>query len=203
METLTEEQRKCPYCGGRKDKIELLCYYNNGGIIWSDFTHMLPQVAVPSLIQKCPHCGKYFITKASHVLIKNTADYEFIDPVSWDYFKQSYDALSQLEKDKVVDYNHRLRLLCAYNDKFSRPREPKAPTNEDFRIFKDNVLHLMEYFQDPIDKAELYREIGLFDECFKQLDMVDDEGIEAKRDYKETIFEFAKQKSVRPFGWEM
>jgi len=61
----------------------------------------------------------------------------------------------------------------------------------------------MDYFQDPIDKAELYREIGLFDECFKQLEMVDDEGIEAKRDYKDTIAQFAKQKSVRPFGWEM
>lgn len=117
--------------------------------------------------------------------------------------RESYEAFSQLEKDNVLDYNHRLRMLCAYNDKFSRPRNPEAPTDDDYRIFKDNVLHLMDYFQDPIDKAELYREIGLFDECFKQLEMVDDEGIEAKRDYKDTIAQFAKQKSVRPFGWEM
>ena len=198
----TEEKRLCPYCGARKEKLDLLCYYNNEGIMWSDFRHMLPQVAIPSLVQRCPHCGKYYITKVSHVLIKNTADFEFIDPVCWEYFKQSYEEYSTLEKDSVVDYNHRLRILGAYNDEFSRPQKPRTPTEQDFLIFKDNMFHLMEYFSDPIDKAELYREMGLFDECFKQLEMVDDEGNESKRGYKETIFDFAMQKNVKPFGWE-
>ena len=49
---VTEETRTCPYCGGRKDKFELLCYYYNENIMWSDFRHLLPQVAVPSLVQK-------------------------------------------------------------------------------------------------------------------------------------------------------
>lgn len=201
-EYISEERRICPYCGSRKDKFELLCYYNNEGIIWSDFRHVLPQVAVPSLIQKCPHCGKYYISKGSHVLIKDTADFEFIDPVSWDYFKQSYEEFSQLDKDNVVDYNHRLRMMCAYNDEFNRSQNPPVPTEQDIMLFKDNLLHLMEYFSDPIDKAELYREMGLFDECFKQLEMVDDEGNESKKGYKETIFDFAKNGSVRPFGWK-
>lgn len=201
-EYISEERRICPYCGSRKDKFELLCYYNNEGIIWSDFRHVLPQVAVPSLIQKCPHCGKYYISKGSHVLIKDTADFEFIEPVSWDYFKQSYEEFSQLDKDNVVDYNHRLRMMCAYNDEFNRSQNPPVPTEQDVMLFKDNLLHLMEYFSDPIDKAELYREMGLFDECFKQLEMVDDEGNESKKGYKETIFDFAKNGSVRPFGWK-
>ena len=198
---VTEGKRTCPYCGGRKEKYDLLCYYSNEGITWSDFRHLLPQVAVPSLIQKCPHCGRYYITKASAAVIKHTSDYEFIDPVSWDYFKQSYEVFSELEKDNVVDYNHRLRILCAYNDEFNRTQSPPAPTEQDIQIFRDNMLHLMEYFPDPIDKAELYREMGLFDECFKQLEMVDDEGNESKRGYKEIIFDFAKKGSVRPFGW--
>lgn len=198
-----DEKRICPYCGRHKDKFELLCYYHNENIMWSDFRHTLPQCAVPSLVQKCPYCGKYYITKESHVLIKDTADFEFIDPVSWDYFKQLYDAFTQLEKDNVVDYNHRLRMLGAYNDEFSRPQKPQAPTDEDLRIFKDNMLHLLEYFPDPIFKAELYREMGMFDECFKQLEIVDDEGNESKRSYKETISDLAKKKSVKPFGWEI
>ena len=160
MSVLNEDQRTCPYCGKRKDKFELLCYYNNEGILWSDYRHELPQVAVPSLVQKCPHCGKYYITKVSHVLIEDTADFEFIDPVSWDYFKQSYAEYNQLEKDNVVDYNHRLRILGAYNDEFSRTQKPHTPTEQDVQIFKDNMHHLMEYFSDPIDKAELYREMG-------------------------------------------
>jgi hypothetical protein len=64
------------------------------------------------------------------------------------------------------------------------------------------MLHLIEYLSDPLDKAEMYREMGLFEECFKQLDIVDDEGNETKRNYKETIYNFAKQKDVCPFGWK-
>ena len=76
-----DKNRICPYCGGHKDKLELLCYYSNDGIMWSDYRYILPQVAVPSLVQKYPHCGKYYIIKASHVLIKDTADFVFVDPV--------------------------------------------------------------------------------------------------------------------------
>lgn len=199
---VTEELRTCPYCAGHKDKFELLCYYNNEDFMWSDFRHELPQVAVPSLIQKCPYCGKYYITKASHVLINDTTDFEFIDPVSWGYFKQSYEAFSKLEKDNVVDYNHRLRMLGAYNDEFCRTQNPPSPTEEDILMFKDNVLHLMEYLSAPLLKAEMYREIGLFDECFKQLDLVNDEGDGSQMGYKETIAHLAKQKKTEPFGWK-
>lgn len=201
-ELALEENRICSYCGGRKDKLELLCYYSNENIMWSDFRHLLPQVAVPSLIQKCPHCGKHYIIKASHVLIKDTADFEFIDPVGWNYFSQSYEDYSKLEKDDVVDYNHRLRILGAFNDEFRRVQNPPIPTEKDIQIFKDNMLHLMKYFSNPLDKAEMYREMGSFDECFTQLDLVDDEGDESKRNYKETIFNFAKQQIASPFGWQ-
>lgn len=197
----SDKNRVCPYCGGFKDKLELLCYYSNEGIMWSDYRHVLPQVAVPSLVQLCPHCGKHYIIKASHVLIKDTADFEFIDPVGWNYFSQSYEDYSKMEKDDVVDYNHRLRILGAFNDEFRRTKNPPVPTEQGLHIFKDNMLHLMEYFSDPLDRAEMYREMGLFEECFKQLEMVDDEGDESQRGYKETIFEFAKQGSVSPFGW--
>lgn len=201
-ELASEDNRTCPFCGGHKDQLELLCYYSNEGIMWSDYRHVLPQMATPSLVQRCPRCGKYYISKASHVLIKDTADFEFIDPVGWDYFSQSYEEYAQLEKDNMVDFNHRLRMLGAYNDEFSRPQNPHIPTEQDIQIFKDNILHLMDYFPDPIDKAELYREIGWFDECFKQLEMVDDEGSESKRGYKEIIFRYAEEKENKPFGWE-
>lgn len=204
---LTEAHRKCPYCGGRKDKFELLCYYKNDGILWSDFRHTLPQCAVASQIQKCPHCGKYYITKVSHIVFENTTDFEFIDPVSWEYFKQSYEAFTQLEKDEAVDYNHRVSMLCAFNDDFRRSPNSPIPTEQDFSIFKDNILHLLKYFQEaPILKAELYREAGMFDECFKQLEMVSDEADESGgslKEFKETIFNFAKQQKTGPFGWDL
>lgn len=64
------------------------------------------------------------------------------------------------------------------------------------------MLHLMGYFQDPLDRAEMYREMGLFEECFKQLDMVEDEGDEMKRKYKDTVFDLARQENVSPFAWK-
>ena len=197
-----EENRICPYCNGHKDKLELLCYYSNEGIMWSDYRHVLPQVAVPSQIQKCPHCGKHYIIKASHVLIKDTADFEFVDPVDWNYFRQSYEEYSKLEKDEVVDYNHRLRMLGAFNDEFRRAENPLVPTEQDIQMFKDNMLHLTTYFQDPLDRAEMCREMGMFEECFRLLDLVEDKGDESKRNYKETIFDLAKRGDVFPFGWK-
>ena len=32
--------------------------------------------------------------------------------------------------------------------------------------------------------------------------LVDDEGNESVRSYKQTIFNYAQQKEVRPFGWK-
>ena len=201
-ELASEDNRTCPFCGGHKDKLELLCYYSNEGIMWSDYRHVLPQMATPSLVQKCQRCGKYYISKASHVLIKDTADFEFIDPVSWDYFRQSYEEYTQQEKDNRVDFNHRLRMLGAFNDEFRRAQNPPVPTEQDIKMFQDNVLHLIEYIPDPLGKAEMYREVGMFEECFKQLDMVEDGGDESIKSYKETIFNLAKQKSINPFGWK-
>ena len=201
-EFVSAGNKVCPCCGGHKDKLELLCYYSNEGILWSDYRHVLPQVAVPSLVQKCPHCGKHYIVKAGHVLIKDTADFEFIDPVSWNYFSKSYEDYSVMKKDDVVDYNHRLRILGAFNEEFRRTKNPPVPTEQDIKIYRDNMLHLMGYFQDPLDRAEMYREMGLFEECFKQLDMVEDEGDEMKMKYKDTVFDLARQEKVSPFAWK-
>lgn len=200
-ELATEKNRTCPYCGGHKDKLELLCYYHEGDILWSDSRHELPQQAVPSLVQQCPHCGKYYISKAGGVLIKNTADFEFIDPVTWDYFKQSYWEFCKLEKDNIVDFNHRFRIWGSFNDEFRRPQNAPQPSEEDFAIFKDNALHLIE-MQSPIIQAELYREIGMFDECLALLDSIQTED-EGAKGFMDAIANFANQKEVRPFGWEI
>lgn len=196
----TDKDRTCPYCGAYKNQLELLCYYSNRNEMWSDLRNSLPQVAVPSLVQKCPICGKHYVINAGGVLIKSTSDFEFIDPVTWDYFKESYYEFDKLEKESVVEFNHRFRLLGAYNDEFSRYANSPVPTDEDFAIFKDNMLKLIGFYEDTITRAEFYREIGMFDECLELLSHVeiDSEGAKA---YIKDISDRAKQKDMKPFGW--
>ena len=199
-ELTTDKDRICPYCGGHKAKLELLCYYHEGETLWSDYRNSLPRQAVPSLVQKCPHCGKHYIINAGGVLVEDTADFEWIDPVIWDYFKQSYWAFSELEKDHIVEFNHRFRIWGAYNDEFSRAQNSPEPSDEDIKIFKDNALHLMEFYDDPITKAELHREIGMFDECLKILASIEPES-DGQKGYMDAITDFANRGETRPFGW--
>jgi len=197
----TEDDRTCPYCGGRKDKLEFLCYYSpQEAILWSDYRHLVPDVGVPSLVQRCPHCGKLYAIEAEGVQMNDTADFEWIDPVTWDYFKQSYREYSALEKSDLIDYNHRLRIRCAFNDEFRRMQYPPQPTEEDQQIFKDNQFHLLRHLTEPLDQAEIYREAGMYAECVEVLDkVVPDSGPMAA--YANHIRTLAQAQNPWPFGW--
>lgn len=51
----------CPFCGTEKQIMSLLSGNTFGAVCWSDNKQkalMLPEI---SYVQKCPHCGKYYI----------------------------------------------------------------------------------------------------------------------------------------------
>ena len=37
---------------------------------YSDFRHEAPQTMVPSIMQHCPHCGKYFVMENESMMIR-------------------------------------------------------------------------------------------------------------------------------------
>lgn len=57
----------CPYCGTEKEVMSLASGNTFGEVIWSDNKRIAPMLPEASYIQKCPHCGKYYIKERQKV----------------------------------------------------------------------------------------------------------------------------------------
>lgn len=162
----------CPYCKGEKPVLQLMSGNTFGGTQWSDLKSEYPMLLRPSVIQKCPHCGKYYF--AQNVETKEG------DDCSGDLgeltFEQIKEALTQFDKDWLsIDDEIELHLLFVhiYNDTFQREAVAKeeTPTSEDKNLFEKQVLRLLQIWKtEPLLKAEFYREIGEFSQCIQILD---------------------------------
>lgn len=53
----------CPFCGTEKQIMSLISGNTFGAELWSDNKQIAPMLPEISYIQKCPHCGKYYITE--------------------------------------------------------------------------------------------------------------------------------------------
>ena len=51
----------CPFCGKEKEIMSLVSGNTFGSELWSDNKQIAPMLPEISYVQKCPHCGKYFI----------------------------------------------------------------------------------------------------------------------------------------------
>lgn len=51
----------CPYCGKEKEIMSLMSGNTCGSMLWSDNKQIAPMMPEISYVQKCPHCGKYYI----------------------------------------------------------------------------------------------------------------------------------------------
>lgn len=158
----------CPECGEPIDKIDCYCYYHWSQGEWSDLRHEAPQVMVPSIMQYCPHCKKYFVMENDSMIISDTSKVNYIDPVDYPALKEGYKYYDQLRRNRILEYNQRMRFLWAYNDYFYRSEDEKrAPTEEDKQNAFSNVLALQTYFP-PLIHADLLRQAGKLDWAITQ-----------------------------------
>ncbi len=192
----------CPHCGGIKEVMSLISGNTFECKCWSDTkteARMLPQV---SYIQKCPACGKYyFIHKQEYV--QGDSYSEELGTLT---FEECLEALLQLQEEgfdeeKYEEYNTRVMLVLAYNDKYYRKDENASVSPTDFKAFKSNIISLLELFDykwNPLFAAELYREIGEFSKCEAILESTTEleEGLE---NIKNGILEHSKQKDNKVF----
>lgn len=167
MKFSTEKELQCTHCGAIKDRLDLHCYYFWDKGECSDLRELAPQQAVPAIVQFCPSCRRFYHIEKEGVVIKSIGDFNWIDPVTYDAIKPSIVEYDKFEWSAAAEYNQRLRLLWAYNDFFYRENEQRIPAEDDKMIAKWNLLHLTNFFRDPIMIAELLREAEMFDECLK------------------------------------
>ena len=141
---------------------------------------MLPEI---SYVQKCPHCGKYYITGRQKVMYAKDG-YSFEKGLLT--YLEMKEAFAQLSEEGFVDEkeetNVRMMLHHAYNDYYYRSDDNKEINVEDKKLFRENGTWLIDnLITDSVLKAEFYREIGEFEVAHVILESVEVEDDFLKR----------------------
>ena len=164
----------CPFCGSEKQIMSLRSGNTLGAELWSDNKRIAPMLPEISYIQKCPHCGKYYITGRQEVKYANDGHSFEKGLLTYPEMKEAFKQLSEEgflnEKEEI---NVRMMLHHAYNDYYYRTEVSKVVSEEDKALFHDNGLWLINnLITDSAMKAEFYREIGDMKTAKKILDTI-------------------------------
>ena len=159
---------KCPYCKGTKSLMTLMSGNTFGGRQWWDLKTFYPMLPHVSWVQKCPHCGGYYMYETARK--KEGRDYSG-ETGRLDYadMRQAWAQLKGTAKGQHK-CNLMLEYVWAYNDEFQRGdsvSEERRPSPEELAEFREIVLELVKVFkvESEIIHAEYLREAGLFDEA--------------------------------------
>lgn len=155
----------CPFCGTEKQIMSLISGNTFGAELWSDNKQIAPMLPEISYVQKCPHCGKYYITGRQEVKYAEDGFSFEKGLLTYPEMKEAFTQLSEEgflnEKEEI---NVRMMLHHAYNDYYYRTEEKKVISEEDKTLFHENGLWLINnLITDSVMKAEFYREIGEVD----------------------------------------
>lgn len=157
----------CPHCKGEKPVLSLLSGNTFRGHQWWDFKEEYPMLPHVSWVQKCPHCGKYFMMNSA----KSREGKDYSDELGHLTHAEMRQALSQF-KD-TLSGQERTNLLFeyvwAYNDAFQRENTERAtPSKEELKEFQGVIRELVSALAPTADRlalAELLREARFFDEA--------------------------------------
>lgn len=173
----------CPFCGKKKEIMSLRSGNTFGAEMWSDNKQIAPMLPEISYVQRCPQCGKYYITERQELKYAK-------DSYSFDQGLLSYpemkEAFIQLSEEGFVNEEEetkvRMMLHHAYNDYYYRSYDNKEINAEDKTLFHENGSWLIDnLITDNVLKAEFYREIGEFEVAHDILESVEVEDEFLKR----------------------
>ena len=182
----------CPHCGGKKEVMSLVSGNTCGAEYWSDNKQIAPMLPEISYVQKCPHCGKYYIKARQKVEYAQERWCSERGILTFPEMKEAYkqlceEGLQNEREEKVL----RTMLHHAFNDYYYRSNDaPQNIIDEDSRLFRDNGIWLIEnLITDNLLKAEFYREIGEMEKAQTFLDTVN-----AENDFQKKIVSVIQEK---------
>lgn len=156
---------RCPHCGALKEVLQLMSGNTIGATLWSDAKQIAPMLPRVSYIQRCPTCGKYFF-RTKDVMAGTSNNYGGgTGDLPLEYLKQ---ALTQLQPTGNDEHILRINILWAFNDRYGNMEQSDIPI-EEWEYHVDNVHHLVQMDIDALLRAELYREIGDFEQAIQIL----------------------------------
>lgn len=173
----------CPFCGKKKEIMSLLSGNTFRAEMWSDNKQIAPMLPEISYVQRCPQCGKYYITERQE--LKYAKDSYTFDQGLLSY-PEMKEAFIQLSEEGFVNEEEetkvRMMLHHAYNDYYYRSYDNKEINAEDKTLFHENGSWLIDnLITGNVLKAEFYREIGEFEVAHDILESVEVEDEFLKR----------------------
>lgn len=212
----------CPYCGTKKRLICCISGNNFDSKSWSDMKRVLPSMPTSSPVQKCPECKLYYLEYKQEALDYwqdfLSEGFPEVGELSYWEWKEAYKQFcyedeekkkneilkAELYLDKKDWNNIRLWLIHAYNDHYYR-KEPfewihqaeDTPPQEEYNFIIGIINDYVKSFDwstvnNPLFKAELFRESHQFDECKKTLETIDFERLE---DYEKRVYDEIKTRN--------
>lgn len=190
MQPGTPQLVTCPHCGKEKKLMTLLSGNTIGARQWSDSKRYAPMLPRISNVQRCPHCGLFFLyPEAQKRYDDSKKKFNFcLDTGSLTYpeMKQAFLMLEESVKSKDSEKALRIAFLHSFNEAFrvyekaswdedEGPADHKQRSETDYSLHRSNLQAIITALDvtnpDNIPfAAELYRELGRFDDCIALLD---------------------------------
>lgn len=166
---------KCPFCGERKELLNLASGNTFGAKHWSDQKMIAPMLPRVSPVQKCPKCGKYYLEYKQPY--KEGDDWSSErGELSYQEWKEAYEqfkADKSIKRDDMQIIRH--YLIMAFNDEYYRYGDNMADAHEEtffVGIINDYIASNKWNSQNMLFKAELYREAGEMTKCEEVLSQI-------------------------------
>ena len=166
---------KCPFCGERKELLNLASGNTFGAKHWSDQKMIAPMLPRISPVQKCPKCGKYYLEYKQPY--KEGDDWSSErGELSYQQWKEAY---AQLQSEKKITKKDlqivRHQLIQAFNDDYYRSNNDNVPAEEEalfVTIIHEYISNCSWNKTNMLFKAELYREAGEMAQCAEVLSKI-------------------------------
>jgi hypothetical protein len=192
----------CPYCGTKKELMQLASGNTFRAQLWSDNKQIAPMLPKVSPVQRCPSCKKYYFHyKQKH----NTGnDYSFnLGELSYQEWKEAYSQfLGERESTdkhlRIIDDDFitmRFELIHSYNDFYYRNHEASL-SREEYAFIQGIMKDFIDTFdwstvENPLLKAEFYREADMMMECAEVLSTMEYANLD---DLEKLIFDGIKER---------
>lgn len=160
----------CPHCGGKKKLLRLMSGNTFNAVQWSDAKIVAPMMPTVSPILKCPKCGHFYFT---FEVDKEEGD-DYTMECGWLSFEDVIKAKDELRwKEAYWENEMAIVVMWAYNDIIRSGKKTSWKQDEIFRKTISSLLELSILEDNPLLRAEMYREIGEFDRCLEILENFD------------------------------
>ena len=159
----------CPHCGALKEVLQLMSGNTFGATLWSDTKHIAPMLPRVSYIQRCPSCGKYFFYSQNVKAGSSNSYGGGSGELPLEYLKE---ALIQIQPTGNDEQSLRFYILWAFNDRYGDKEISEIPA-EEWEYHMDNIQHLLQMDIDTLARAELYREMGNFEQAIQLLNSLE------------------------------